>query len=190
VIGASSVFQNFPEFTKIGQVLSEPHKIASKFKISLSLFHSVNDSLSPRENDYDLIIPNLYVGNEHAAGNADFIEKNGITAIVSFGQNTSNSVSNTFRVDLDDSVFDEFTPEFWKAIDFIQNTLESGGAVLIHCRKGFSRSPSLCVAFLMQKKRYSFEAAMNLVKSKRPAVSINPGFVQQLKSRDCWNRPL
>jgi atypical dual specificity phosphatase len=159
---------------------------------------SISPELHPRvENDCDLILPNVYVGNESAMMDSDFLRRSGITHIVSFGtgaealsRSLSPTVIRTFLVKLDDSAFDKFESDFWEAVPFVKHSLDAGGVVLIHCRKGISRSPALCIAYLMEEKGYSFEDALHLVKSRRPTVCLNPGFVEELRMRECHNKAI
>lgn len=46
---------------------------------------------------------------------------------------------------------------------------------------GVSRSTTIVVAYLMDKYKMSYEAALYRVKSKRRFVMPNPGFINQLK---------
>lgn len=54
--------------------------------------------------------------------------------------------------------------------------------MLVHCAGGVSRSASICIAYLMQSKRMSFQDAYLAVKKKRKCVKPNQNFVKQLKS--------
>ena len=64
---------------------------------------------------------------------------------------------------------------------FIQSVLEEGGKAFVHCSFGRSRSPSVTVSYLMKFKSFTFEEAMQLVKARRPVVSLNAGFLEQLR---------
>jgi hypothetical protein len=55
------------------------------------------------------------------------------------------------------------------------------GSILVHCQHGVSRSPT-CVAFyLMSRQGMMLEAAMTLLKTKRPAIDPIPAFQIQLQ---------
>jgi hypothetical protein len=185
IISASSLFTTFPGFTSVSQALSSPS--TPSFHLNITRFLPTIATPASPGNKCDLIVPNVFIGDESTILDNGFLQKSGITAVVSFGGNPENLALKTFRVALDDSAFDRFDTDFWDAIEFVHKNLESGGRVLIHCRKGISRSPALCVAYLMEKTGLTFDAALDLVKAKRPAVAINPGFVDQLKARDAQN---
>lgn len=73
----------------------------------------------------------------------------------------------------------EHLPE---ARDFIKSSLEaSDGGVLVHCRKGVSRSGSVMIAHVMQTLNLDCEAALAHVQKIRPKVYPNIGFKNQLK---------
>lgn len=67
------------------------------------------------------------------------------------------------------------------AIDFIEEAKAAKGCVLVHCNAGVSRSASVVIGYLMQRRDMRFEEAYNLVKSWRPCIQPNAGFMQQLK---------
>ncbi|XP_030375144.1 dual specificity protein phosphatase 19 [Scaptodrosophila lebanonensis] len=67
------------------------------------------------------------------------------------------------------------------SIDFIEEARSAKGCVLVHCNAGVSRSASVVIAYLIQRRDMSFEEAYNLVKSWRPCIQPNAGFMQQLK---------
>ncbi|KAF0974315.1 hypothetical protein FDP41_006925 [Naegleria fowleri] len=69
---------------------------------------------------------------------------------------------------------------FGVSFDFIDHAITSGHNVLVHCMKGKSRSASILIAYLMKKNSWTFEYALNFVKSKRTIVQPNCGFERQL----------
>lgn len=68
------------------------------------------------------------------------------------------------------------------SIEFIEEARHSPqGCVLVHCNAGVSRSASVVIGYLMQRRDMSAEDAYNLVKSWRPCIQPNAGFMQQLR---------
>ncbi|ALC44075.1 Mkp, partial [Drosophila busckii] len=67
------------------------------------------------------------------------------------------------------------------AIDFIEQAHSTKGCVLVHCNAGVSRSSAVVIGYLMKRRDMRFEEAYNLVKSWRPCIQPNVGFMRQLK---------
>lgn len=138
--------------------------------------------------EVDFVVPGLYIGGEAVAQDKECLEKLGITHVVNMNANVTQSKASDgymyFGVKMNDSVFEDLNEDFWNAVDFVKKAVASGGIVLVHCRRGISRSAALTVAFLMQTRGISFDAAFAILKKQRPAVNINQGFVEQLKSRE------
>ena len=53
--------------------------------------------------------------------------------------------------------------------------------MLVHCNAGVSRSAAIVIAYLMYSQHLNYQQAFDLVKSKRPAIRPNDGFVAELK---------
>ena len=70
---------------------------------------------------------------------------------------------------------------FDQAIKFIEDSISSGGRVFVHCNAGISRAASVCIAYLIKKKGMTVEESLAYLRSKRPAVCPNPGFIAQLE---------
>jgi len=138
--------------------------------------------------DINLVVPHLYIGNERAAVDKDLLASLNITHIVNIsGDITSSSVSDNikcFIVKLNDSVFESLDDAFWEAVTFTKNAIDNESNVLVHCRRGISRSAALCLAYLMQYRNMTLESALTLIQKQRPQISINQGFITQLKAKE------
>ena len=69
---------------------------------------------------------------------------------------------------------------FPKAFDFIDEGLKKG-KVFVHCNAGVSRAASIVIAYKMRTDMVGFQEAYDYVKSVRPAIRPNDGFMKQLK---------
>ena len=58
---------------------------------------------------------------------------------------------------------------------FIAAARERGGAVLVHCYAGQSRSAALVIAHLMSSPRLSLMDAWAATRAARPCIQPNPG---------------
>ena len=63
----------------------------------------------------------------------------------------------------------------------IKGHTEFDGKVFVHCAAGESRSATIVIAYLMWKKKMTFDKAYNFVKQKRSRIYPNFGFRQQLQ---------
>jgi len=70
---------------------------------------------------------------------------------------------------------------FFTCRKFIRKALEEGGAVLVHCLMGISRSATIVIAYLMMEQNISRDEAFSFVRSKRDRVYPNDGFMRQLQ---------
>jgi protein-tyrosine phosphatase len=70
--------------------------------------------------------------------------------------------------------------KFAEGITFINDSISSGGKVLVHCFAGVSRSATMVIAYMMQEHSMSYHSAMKFVKSKRAFINPNDGFRTQL----------
>lgn len=63
---------------------------------------------------------------------------------------------------------------------FIERARLAGGAILVHCKMGVSRSASTVLAYLMKSQGWSLDEAFANLKARRPIVQPNEGFWSQL----------
>jgi len=127
-------------------------------------------------NDYNMIIPNLYLGNIKAANNIDFLEKNNILAIVNCKENNDFSDyfkdKTKFRLCIKDSKdihnINKFKNDIIDSINFIDESLCNNKPVFVHCYWGLMRSATVVAAYLIKKYNISKIDAINIIKEQRP----------------------
>ena len=61
------------------------------------------------------------------------------------------------------------------------NFINGDAKVFVHCAAGESRSATIVIAYIMWKKKMTFDKAYNFVKQKRSRIYPNFGFRQQLQ---------
>ncbi len=54
----------------------------------------------------------------------------------------------------------------------IKEAVDNGKKVYVHCKNGHGRSPTMVAAYLIRFEKLSLEAALNLIKEKRPESHI------------------
>jgi len=74
----------------------------------------------------------------------------------------------------------DMTQHFDEAITFIEEQLNAGRNVLVHCHAGVSRSATIMIAYLMTKNQWGYKEALAYLRTKRKWVRPNPGFEKQL----------
>lgn len=60
------------------------------------------------------------------------------------------------------------------------NVKQLGGKVLVHCEAGISRSPTICMAYIMRTQQLRLDAAFDVIKQRRDVISPNFSFMGQL----------
>jgi protein-tyrosine phosphatase len=128
------------------------------------------------------IIPSIYVGQLAIAQNKEILKRLGITHIVNLSQ-YPNYYPNDFTyltIDIPDSPDADIAQHFTRSARFIHNAFLKQGKVLIHCFAGLSRSPTICISYLVKKRKMQLHKAIEFYTGKRPHV-INYGFMRQLQ---------
>jgi len=142
-------------------------------------------------NPMDLIIEDLYLGNVMAASDYNFLKSVGITHIVRVLKEDEGTIFPQFKykiIPLHDLPDQNISKHFASVHEFIDGALNGNerravrNKVLVHCLVGMSRSSTMVISYLMHKyPGYPLTKALKFVKSKRPIVNPNEGFLRQLK---------
>lgn len=122
-----------------------------------------------------MILPELYLGGQYRLKALKKFNQWGITAIVNM--RTHSIHEDPTMVPL--KILHLPTPDYFaptqkqleKGVAFIQEEIERGGKVYIHCRQGEGRGPTMAVAYLLCKG-LTLDHAFKLVKKVR--TFINP----------------
>ncbi|KAJ7103835.1 protein-tyrosine phosphatase-like protein [Mycena epipterygia] len=93
------------------------------------------------------------------------------------------------RIDIQDRKSTALRPHLAAACDYIRASLAGGENVLVHCQQGVSRSASIVIAYLIRERAMSYDAAYELVKSRRQCIRPNSGFVVALRDWEAECRP-
>lgn len=120
------------------------------------------------EDNYNKITNNIWLGNKYAASDNEFIQKNNIKRIINVTSNIENNKYKNikyFRVPLDTVKIinkkNKFNPIIIDNINFdiyckicnifIEEGINNGENILIHCKKGHTRSAIILLNYLMYK---------------------------------------
>lgn len=139
------------------------------------------------------IIDNLYLSGVNDILidqlSSSIVYKNHIKRIVSIGvqldlskDNNDNAgiVNNLVFPNVMDSPDQSIVSTIRKCLPFIDEGLNIGEPVLVHCVYGQSRSASIVAAYLVLYRNFSITDALELIKTKRQNICVNPGFLCQL----------
>ncbi|XP_035661240.1 dual specificity protein phosphatase 4-like isoform X6 [Branchiostoma floridae] len=136
---------------------------------------------------YNEVFPNIYIGDQDSSENCSRLRSLGIRHVLnaaygSWCRRTVQEYKDTgirfLGIEADDCESYQMHPYFHKAADFIETGCTQG-KVLVHCAVGFSRSPTLVVAYLMLYHRMSAQEALRTIRAKR-MIGPNRGFLRQL----------
>jgi len=134
----------------------------------------------------DEIIPRLYLSGCDAATEIKILEEKNITHIINLTTNVANKYEPVIKykkIAINDLPTVNIMDHFQSSYEFIESALSESekNCVLVHCHAGVSRSSSIVISYLMQKKMFPFyQDAYDFVKSKRPMICPNHGFIKQL----------
>ena len=124
----------------------------------------------------------IYIGDISSAFNRDELKKLGITHILSAILGVDPPFPNDFtymNVHIRDVTKEPLSQHLDECVEFIEQAVNNGERILIHCMAGKSRSVSIVIAYLI-KQGMSFTEAYDLVKFYRRVANPNQGFVKQL----------
>lgn len=132
------------------------------------------------------ILPHVCLGSWHDAEDQELITRAGITHVLNVAKEVPSpteqacmdairSVSK-LQIPLVDAHSEDILPHFEDAFSFIEEARRQNGKVLVHCRRGISRSPAIVTGYIMTKTQCSYEAALTYVKERRSSVSLNLAF--------------
>jgi protein-tyrosine phosphatase len=146
---------------------------------------------------YSLIEPHIFIGNVHCVignygmGDPPILYDEDIKVVISAltkKEYESNEITEIdfLNIDwhpyiIDDDEEENISHNFFEVHKIISEAVQNKKNVLVHCAAGMSRSATLVLAYLMIENRWSYNEAYQLVKSKRPIIEPNSGFVKQLK---------
>jgi predicted protein tyrosine phosphatase len=143
-------------------------------------------TLPARHFDADMIIDGLMLGSAEAAFDIVGLKERHIDSVLSIGSKFNDSmytrdvIAHHLVVRAHDAPSQNLLRHFNATNRWLAERLASKSTVLVHCRLGMSRSASLVAAFLIATRDLSLDDALVVLRSKRPIVAPNRGFLEQL----------
>ncbi len=133
----------------------------------------------------------LYLSGYKAAANEAKLEEYSVKLIVSMMQldvskfkPALNTKVNGIKVKIfpvEDIESSDISKYFFETTNLIAEAIFAGQNVLIHCENGYSRSPTIAIAFKMRFWYQSFEDTFKEINAIDSHISPNFGFRMQLK---------
>lgn len=127
----------------------------------------------------------LSVASQDVAADADLLRRHSISRILNVAAGIELAPYPGFIychapvLDLPEEPLADVLP---RCFEFLDQAVDDGAGVLVHCNAGVSRSVSVVVAYLMSRRRMPFQEALDAVRAVRPAAKPNDGFLRQLKN--------
>ncbi|XP_030421445.1 dual specificity protein phosphatase 4 [Gopherus evgoodei] len=179
--GYERFYSEYPEFCAKTKSLSSISPPTSMEPVELgcsSCGTPLHDQGGPVE-----ILPFLYLGSAYHAARRDMLDTLGITALLNVSSDCPNHFEGHYQykcIPVEDNHKADISSWFMEAIEYIDLVKDCHGRVLVHCQAGISRSATICLAYLMMKKRVKLEEAFEFVKQRRSIISPNFSFMGQL----------
>jgi protein-tyrosine phosphatase len=133
--------------------------------------------------DADEVYPNIYIGDLSSSMSTNTLKykniKNILTVMNGGVENYPDDL-NYKIIHINDDWWVNIEEHFDEGVKFIKDTLDRNEKVLVHCKRGVSRSVTMVLAYLISEKNMSVTEAMLRVKSKRQIALPNSGFLKQL----------
>jgi len=133
---------------------------------------------------YSQITPQIIVAGQYQKRGWTVLQARGVTASINMRSEFDDvaagiAPSRHLRLVVEDN-----TPptldQLRRGIDFINEEIERGGRVYIHCAAGIGRAPTMAAAFLVSNGLTPAEAWAK-IKGVRPFVRPTPGQEQQIR---------
>jgi len=137
---------------------------------------------------------NLYIGSKNHAMSLEILDHIGVDLVINCTRNIPNyfetldiytdRIIDYIRVPINDIATEDICKYFDVTSKRIQQALDSGRTVFVHCKAGVSRSASIVIAHLIKNEKMSFAAANAKVMASRPCINPNMAFSTSLVAYD------
>ena len=120
------------------------------------MYYYPGEECNPSENfnseDINEILPHLFISDAWTAGNLDLLVKHKITHILTVAKGISPKFKDHFNykiVEVEDYLDQDLKQHCISCCEYIQQAIDNGGTVLVHCSAGRSRSGGIVCAYLI-----------------------------------------
>lgn len=152
--------------------------------------------LHKRSNSGDEIVSGIFLGNEEASQDPNFIKRNRITAIINCTPSVPNKFSKNgiqyIRLPVDDSLkvgdINKMTAFMPYIVETLRELILKKHRVLVHCHAGMQRSAAVVSAYLMQYHGMTPMQSIRFIISKRPIAFYNGKSINFEKSLTTFHK--
>ena len=131
------------------------------------------------------IIDEIYLGSAFNACNSNQLSSRNIKIIANISTELSNYYENYegfeyFNIkvnDINEDSIKEYLDSFLEFMD-----MHKGKPILVHCFAGSSRSATCILYYLIKRKDFLYDEALELLTKLRPCVNINITFLNEIMS--------
>lgn len=132
----------------------------------------------------------LCIGTWKDASNPELLRQHGIRYVLNVAkevdpvaaadQMAQSNFFVTLSIPMNDCHSQDLAAHLRSAFLFIEQAREAQSRVLVHCRRGISRSAAIVIAYLMASEHRSYENALQYVTARRSCISLNLAFQEHL----------
>lgn len=154
---------------------------------------SIRGAAQPAPPLFARVAPSLFLGSTRAAAASDLLARAGVTLCVNVSRQQPGPHAPgvaELRVPVFDDPSEDLLAHLEPTCAAMEAAVRAGGACLVYCKNGRSRSAAVCTAYLMRHRSLSLAQAFQAVKRVRTVAEPNPGFWAQLQKYEEALRPL
>jgi len=137
------------------------------------------------------ILPHVFLGSWRDMHDPELLKAQRVTHILNVAREVDPQAHEerlsqfvTLHIPLVDEHRENIDRHIDTACAFIEQARAAEGRVLVHCRRGISRSPAIVVGYLMKHAGFRYESALDFTKTRRACVSLNMAFRDFLERLD------
>ncbi|RMC07643.1 hypothetical protein DUI87_17119 [Hirundo rustica rustica] len=129
------------------------------------------------------VLAGLYVGGAESCSSPEALSAAGVVAVLTVDAEEPPAVPGVRAMHV--RALDEPGADLLSRLDecaaFLGAARAGGGAALVRCHAGVSRSVAVVAAYLMKTQGLGWEEALAAVRAAKPDAQVNPGFQRQLR---------
>ena len=140
------------------------------------------------------VADNLFFGGQIGATDLGTLQSFGIQVIVNLISSKLINLFQDYFVYENFDLIDDFENDICQQLQSITETIKrhilEGRKVLVHCRKGVSRAPTVVAAYLIRCNNFLIDRALSTVKNANPNVELKLWSEPALQELICWKEDL